>query len=651
MSEKLFTSCNLCSIPFLGHTDTTRLQMSSKQLVQSLTNTSCEIPKVIGSNFRYLTSGSTLFKLVAPVDGQISYTNDEIMIVMYNTKPKETIESYDVIPIRSCSSLYATKLRYKREIGQFKSGDILYEYDSFKNGIPTYGYNIWTSYMPFFGYNHEDAMVVSESVINKCRSTKSETIIIPIYAYSLFKQIYQDSPYGFIPDIGQKIDNNILTYRSSPKTSKNITHLLKSMNLSDFSSALNNELQFNSTPITSRIKNGTIVDIKVHAANRIPLIDKRIQSSVEDMYQRYYDKFSDVFNQIYYQHGKDFANHIIMKHYVLLANSLNRLKYNIKDLSYLIEVKIAGENHSHFGDKMANRYAHKGVISLILPDELRPIAVKSKKPIDILIGPISVVSRMNFGQVIEGNIAKVVSRAEDEILKQPSSAAENLMKLSVLANSLGDPEYSQSISNLSNKIKSDSIIHEQFIASVRDLGLYFEGQNFANFNEHELHKNIESLFGITVNEPVLLKRDLLVFIKDKMGVDIELPKNDITLDNIYCAPIYTLKLKQEAEGKLSSRDFGNYKATNRQPVQGKNKNGNIGQSSRLGHMEFDGLFAHHCPRTISELRTVKNDNRNLKSELIQQILTTGNYNLPNTSTGSASYTKLIIDSLIDFINS
>ena len=68
-------------------------------------------------------------------------------------------------------------------------------------------------------------------------------------------------------------------------------------------------------------------------------------------------------------------------------------------------------------------------------------------------------------------------------------------------------------------------------------------------------------------------------------------------------------------------------------------------------MEFDGLFAHNCPRTISELRTVKNDNRSMKSELIQQILTTGNYNLPTTSKGSSSYTKLIIDSLIEFINS
>ena len=143
----------------------------------------------------------------------------------------------------------------------------------------------------------------------------------------------------------------------------------------------------------------------------------------------------------------------------------------------------------------------------------------------------------------------------------------------------------------------------------------------------------------------------LIFSNGGYKVPFLINFSGVSLDNVYAAPIYTLKLKQEASGRLSSRDFGNYKATNHQPVQGKNKDGNIGQGRRLGHMEFDGLFAHNCPRTITELRTVKNDNRGLKTELTQQILTTGDYNLPSTCQSSASYTKLTIDSLIDFLNS
>lgn len=649
MTEKLFTSCNLCSIPFLGECDSTRLQMSSKQLVQALTHPNCEVPRVIGSNYQYLTNTSTMFRLVAPANGNISFTNEEIMIVIYDTKPKETMTSYNVFPIRMCSSLYATKLRYKRGVGNFKAGDIIFEYDSFKNGLPTYGYNTWTAYVPFFGLNHEDAVVVSDAFINKARCTKIETVIIPIYTHSLFKHIYPDSLYEFLPQIGQSIKNNIITYKCSPKSNKDIVSLLKSMNLSDFSSVLNNDLQFTSVPLTSRIINGKVIDIKVHKFSDAALIDRRVNKAVEAMFADYYDVVDDVVKEVYNIHFLEFTNYIVSKHYVLNRASVNRLQYNLRHLTHIIELRIGGENHSHLGDKVANRYAHKGVISCILPDELRPVAIQSNKPIDMLVGPISVASRMNFGQIVEGNIAKVVTRVEDDILRDPSTAADNINKLSIIAKCLEDYPYAQRIKALSEKIRIDPDTHDQFMASLMDLGLYFEAQNFANFDEQKLHKNIEKLFGTTVNEPMLLKRDLLAFLKEKLELNIQLPKKDIILPNIYCGPIYYLKLKQESSSKLSCRDFGTYKSTTNQPVQGKNKDGSIGQSSRLGHMEFDGLFAHNLPRVIAELRTVKNDSQNLKSELIHQILTNGDYTLPNSFQDSSN-TKLIIDGLIEFIN-
>jgi len=150
--EKLYTSCNLCSIPFLSNTDTTRLQMSSKQLGQTLGNLQCEVPKVIGSNYRYLSNSSSLFKLTASLPGEIIYTNGEILILIYHmSNGKDDIQIFPVPWVMACSSLYGTRLRYKREVGKFNAGDLIYEYDAFYNQIPTYGYNIMTAYMPFFG--------------------------------------------------------------------------------------------------------------------------------------------------------------------------------------------------------------------------------------------------------------------------------------------------------------------------------------------------------------------------------------------------------------------------------------------------------------------------------------------------------------------
>jgi len=150
--EKLYTSCNLCSIPFISSTDSTRLQMSSKQLNQAITHPNCQVPKVIGSNYRYLSHNSNLYKAVAEYDGCVTFSEDTTMsIVYYSGNPKTSVQTFNTPPILQCTSYYSTRLWYRRPLGDFKAGQVLYEYDSFKNNIPVFGYNLWTAYMPFFG--------------------------------------------------------------------------------------------------------------------------------------------------------------------------------------------------------------------------------------------------------------------------------------------------------------------------------------------------------------------------------------------------------------------------------------------------------------------------------------------------------------------
>ena len=137
----MLTSTSLCPIPFLGHCDNSRLQMSAKQLSQSVTNPRCQIPKIIGKDYRFLSDSTKLFKLTAPLDGVIRYVNDDILLLNYKYPNGEfaPMDIYQVSPVMSCSGLYATRLRYKRDVGPFKVGDLIYEYDSFKQSIPTYG--------------------------------------------------------------------------------------------------------------------------------------------------------------------------------------------------------------------------------------------------------------------------------------------------------------------------------------------------------------------------------------------------------------------------------------------------------------------------------------------------------------------------------
>jgi len=240
------------------------------------------------------------------------------------------------------------------------------------------------------------------------------------------------------------------------------------------------------------------------------------------------------------------------------------------------------------------------------------------------------------------------------ILNNPSNCGDIISKISKLAEILGDYEYSEKIKDLSNDVKK-VFKRDQFLASVRNSGLYFEAPNFSSFNMSQLETTIFNEFNVKVNEPVIIKRDLLILLKDYfsnsgLNIDLPIPKADtIILNDIFVAPIYVLKLKQEADSRLTSRDFGAYNAINKQPKQGRGRDGTLAQGSKLGQMEFDGLLGHNCITTIRELRTVKNDVQSMKFDLANQILSTGTYNLPNVK--KTSTIKLIIDGLIDFLNS
>ena len=650
----MITSSNLCAIPFLGHCDNSRLQMSAKQLSQAVTNPRCEIAKVIGENYTYLSNSSQLFKLTAKYPGEVIYTNDDLMIVHYpQTENGPHTPTYETPAINTCSGLYATRLRYKRDVGPFNVGDVIYEYDCFRQGVPSYGYNLWTAYMSFFGYNHEDALVISEDVANRCRSTKCETILIPIYTHSLYKMNVYPGAFGFIPDVGQELNGQTIAYKSQLKAGRNIMQQLKAMNITDFTSALDNCIAFSTHEITTRVKNGRVTDLRIHRIggkdqNRA-LVDKTLQLAIDRIVQSYVVKLQTFIGQL--EHTgvpKDMISNQIARNYVLQKKA-DLSDFDKRELAYLIEVQVTGESTTSIGDKFANRYANKGVVSHIIPNDLRPIAMHSNRPIDSFVGPISVVSRMNFGQVIEGLIGKGVLKAEQNILADVNSAPEQLERLARVADCLDNKAYSGQIRNLATQL-NDPDTARQFANSVQELGLYFEAPNFANFNLNELRKTVEDNFNLTAVEPVKVSKELIKYMTQNLKLDVAVPAEDIILPDIFTAPIYTIKLKQEAKYRSTARDFGNYKATNRQPTQGRNKDGLIAQGSRLGQMEFDGLLGHAAVHTMRELRTVKNDSQSLKSDMTLQIMSHGGYSLPQTNSVT-SFTKLMIDSLINFLNS
>lgn len=625
---------SLVTIPFISNTDSTRIQMSSKQLAQALTHLNCERPYTIGSCWYYLTNTTRMFREEAKENGSIIYINDDIMIVIYYP---DDLKIYNIPKYMTTSKTFCSRLRYVRSLGSFEKGDILFEYDNFIQGIPSYGYNVDTMFFPFFGYNFEDCMVISESLSNRIRSQRMEVIELPIYNNSLFSELYPDSKYGFIPEIGQSINNNIVAISTNSNIFPNLYDLV-------YITSLNNSNNLNY--IISRLENARVFDIKIHQITKNPLlIDIKLKKKIELLKSEYYSKIERIATEVNSLLGSNYTKKILFNYYVVRNSKITFGNINnFNNLAYVIELKLIKDDGLYIGDKLTNRYANKGVIGLILPDELRPIDIINNRPIDLILGPLSIYSRSNFGMVLEGLLNKTIKKCEEEILKNNDLdfTKDILYKLANISLLLNNKEYSDEIINLANNLTTD------FIDSIFNYGMYYEVKNFVQTDVYKLQETIKEYFGVETNTKILMKKELYQYMKNLLGItNVKIPDNDLILDNIYNAPFYIYKLENIAESKFSARDIGDYSKASKQPIKniyGKNK------GSHLGTMEFDALIAHNNLNSIKEFRNIKSDTLEYKINLNTQIINYGFYKMPDLITNNKSYTKMIINSLMKFLN-
>lgn len=626
----MLVSTPLNSIPFLSNSDSTRLQMSAKQLAQTLTCSNTRRPYVIGSDWPYVSETSELFKKVAPSDGEVIYSNPDLMVVVVEHKGKGRVEVYNTPPVMETANSFASSLRFRRDLGPFNKDDIIYEYDCFTENVPSYGYNVNTLFMPFFGYNFEDAVIISESLAKKARAIKYKKLYVTVRFSDLYKFIYPDSKYGFIPEIGQTIKGNVI-----------VSQLVTRQNLNNHSygDAIDEDLQMSANSLLCRLENAEVVNIKIHKIDNSKskqILDKALDEAIYKIKEDYAIKIR-TYSQDFKECVGPMAVSLLTSNYIM--QNTKSLDMNLDDLAYVIELELKKEYPSKIGDKFANRFANKGVTNMILPDHLCPVNIKTGERIDVILGPLGIYSRMNFGQIAEAIIAKGIKKSEEEILKDPLINTDKYLdKLSNLAKELGQDQYSEDILNLKGRSK-------ELVESIKQGGLFFEAPSFTKINVQKLRSFVENEFEIEISESIRIPRETFIYMKDKLQVDMPIPDKDLVYGKVFSSNIYLLKLMQIAESKLTARDFGSYSSSTRMPL--KDREGN-NTGSRLGGMEFDGLISHNIPTVINELRTVKSDCIDLKKDLVNKMLQDGEYTMPTTD--RHSYTKQVIDTLITFLN-
>jgi len=499
--------------------------------------------------------------------------------------------------------------------------------------------------------------VISESLAQKAKATFSEKVYIPIYEYTLLQPIFQNDHDSllYFPNVGQQLNNEGLlcsVIKSNQEDSlstvdyKNrMLQLFNNLNVSDLINIQKSQnlTQFTVTPFKSKLEKGKVIDLKVYRLNKnAVLVDKGLHKFLDKLFHEFSENYLlNSYHDLLKQFGEDFARQIIKTNLIYFNDNKSTNRNTLRDAAYLLEFEVAKEQKSNIGDKFCTRYAGKGVLSLILPDELRPIAVNSDKPIDCVFNSFGIFSRMNISQITEGIINKNVMYAEDRILNG-EDVCDVLKELNeVTIKNLNDDEYYNDVNKLIQDLENNKKLQTKFINDVKENGLFIEAPAFSEVDIKNIIKRSKGL-----REPVFIKKECLEYLKDKLKVDLPFEMKDVYIDNIYCSPVYMMRLHKIASDIVAARDLGKYKFVTKQPLKGKANEG----GRRMGQMEIEALIGHGTTKALRELLTVKSDCVEEKSELLNQLIEKGEYHIKSSDSQIEGGTKKVVQTFMNFLN-
>ena len=276
----------------------------------------------------------------------------------------------------------------------------------------------------------------------------------------------------------------------------------------------------------------------------------------------------------------------------------------------LVKVYIAQKRKIQVGDKMAGRHGNKGVISVVLPVEDMPF-MEDGTPVDIVLNPLGVPSRMNVGQILETHLGLAAKKLGEKLGKELEKIFDREKIIDKIV------EYYSIVNDTDNKIltaqrKKDSqelrevlskLDDESLRELVRDLtkiGIPVETAIFESASEEDIKKLLNHA-GIKDNGKVKL-------IDGRTGEPFDL---EVTVGYMYM-----LKLIHMVDDKIHARSTGPYSLITQQPLGGRAQFG----GQRFGEMEVWALEAHGAAYTLREMLTVKSDDIEGRKRVYEAII-------------------------------
>jgi DNA-directed RNA polymerase subunit beta len=268
----------------------------------------------------------------------------------------------------------------------------------------------------------------------------------------------------------------------------------------------------------------------------------------------------------------------------------------------MVKVYLAVKRRLQPGDKMAGRHGNKGVVSKIAPAEDMPFMADGR-PVDIVLNPLGVPSRMNVGQILETHLgwaAQGIGKRIDEMVREQAKQAELRKFMKQLYNETGRQE------------DIDNFTDEQITVLAENLrqGLPFATPVFDGATEAEIGRMLELAYPEDVAQSLKMtpSRQQMILCDGRTGDQFERP--------VTVGVMHVLKLHHLVDDKMHARSTGPYSLVTQQPLGGKAQFG----GQRFGEMEVWALEAYGASYVLQEMLTVKSDDVAGRTKVYENIV-------------------------------
>ena len=506
VSPKQICSVTTALIPFLEHDDANRALMGSNMQRQAVPLVTTEAPYV-GTGMEENVARDSGEALISPIAGEVvSVTGDEITLKENETNKKFTFE---VKKFKRSNQATSVNQKPLVRVGlKVKPGDVLADGPSTQGGELALGKNLLVAYMPWDGYNFEDSIVISERLVKEdvltsvhiaeheieARDTKLGEEEITRDIPNVAEEVLMDLDEMGIVRIGAEVTpGDYLVGKVTPKGETELTpeeRLLRAI-------------------FGEKAREVRDTSLRVPHGERGKVIDVQILKRDD---------------------GADLPPGVNQK----------------------VRVYVAIQRKIQVGDKLSGRHGNKGVISKINPIEDMPF-LEDGTPVDILLSPLGVPSRMNLGQILETHLGWAANEGWNDF--KGKSKASNGAKPGTLVSTpvfdgADEDEIHQILKNVNPNRDGNLLVNEDGKATL------YDGRTGEKFDSK-----------ITVGYT------------------------------------YILKLIHLVDEKIHARSTGPYSMITQQPLGGKAQFG----GQRFGEMEVWALEAYGASYALQELLTIKSD--------------------------------------------